>query len=924
MSGHEYVKYIQYTLAAGSYYNKAIDGVFGPSTASSVRAFQRANNERFIDGKVDSETKWYLAKFWLNMKSNDNNLFQAWKQYASEDIRKYIVAVENMGTSSSINSGKSYKKLTFSGTVGPSTASDFIFFEIPDDISTINNIIITADSDPKWRQFKVALIGWSSTYQTDIFKLGGIELLDLSAQSGTVTIPMNGRSRSDAKYMCINVVGQKIPGFGQAEGFSIARIDVEGIVQPGPVTVERTRVDYSPIPVTVTVSISGTAENISPSRSKLVALNNLDNIKSITSLRNGSHYISSIEYPSKVSGVNTTVAFTSADAKTLNTTSYENSDIRINSFSSLKTSEPITLSNVSISNFTSSGQTIDTGTPVSVTNSDNILKLETSATYYGDSIVSTSSIDLSTNYMRTVSGTILSARDKNTINYGDGILLFCNESGNPIGIPTLAQIRSAINNISTQNSPDIAERDLRYGYFSVSNDLPDNGLKYGFYDIEQKEFLGNYINYVDFYSRQENAFSRNAQSIFIGICALDADGTPGDNEFFGLNNSTTFIPSRIPIKYIVPVYSVKYNSSAAIKVNALSPNLSKFDAWELPVTSGSFNKSIYISPANQWYDWKKNYKNQTLLAQYSTAKQKDVSWSSIYGHGYYDVSDEYPTIIDTKNIKVKRTPILNWNHPTNYTQSVIGIVKPEIKVYTRETVNSNWVEVSYSSIKDINSFTGVITFKQSIVPSSSSLIKVSYTTENRNILIKQVDGSPIPLNPLLNANDIVFDKPLYIYLQPTNIYKLTYGQSNNDPIQYTEIVDHEYLDNIKFTYDSKIFDTTSNVYDPFALPIAIIYATNNPNKKKPYLSDLRLRGGGIKASLENSDLIENISEIMSYWDSYPAQSAAYSKGGYVIIRIPEEVKDNFIDEKEIYNIVKNNLTAGVVFDLQNLNGDNWS
>ena len=191
MSAHEYVKYIQYTLAASGSYAKAIDGVYGPATASAVRVFQKTNNERFIDGKVDSETKWYLAKFWLNMKLSTPELFQGWKNYAPEDIRKYIIAVENMGTTSSINSNRSYKKITFSGTVGPSIALDYIFFEIPDDILKVNNIIITADSDPKWRQFKVTSIFWSSTYQTDLLKFGGAELLDLSAQSGTITIPMN-------------------------------------------------------------------------------------------------------------------------------------------------------------------------------------------------------------------------------------------------------------------------------------------------------------------------------------------------------------------------------------------------------------------------------------------------------------------------------------------------------------------------------------------------------------------------------------------------------------------------------------------------------------------------------------------------------------------------------------------------------------
>ena len=924
MSSHEYVKYIQYTLAANGYYSKAIDGLYGPKTKSSVKVFQANNNQRFIDGKVDSETKWYLAKFWLNMKSSTPGLFQDWKNLASEDIRKYIIAVENMGTTSSINSNKSYKKLSFSGVTGPSVASDVIFFEIPDDILKINNIIITADSDPKWRQFKVALIGWSPTYQTDIFKLSGLELLDLSAQSGTVTIPMNGRSTLDAKYMCINLIGNKISGFGQAEGFSIARIDVDGIVQPGPLSVPRTDTVYSPLPITVSVSISGAVENISPSTSKLVALNSLDNLKSLTSLRNGNHYISKIEYPSKVEGVNTSITFTSGDAKTLNTTGYNNDDIRVNSFSNINTDQPIVLSDISLNNITSAGQVISEGTPVSISNNNNILKIETSATYYGDSIVVTSSIDLSANRMRTVSGTVLSAIDKNTINYGDGILLFCDAEGRPIGIPTIAQIRSAIDDMSSQNVIDLQERDLQYGYFSITSEFPDDGIKYGFYDIEQKEFLGNYLNYVDFYSRSENSLSRNVQNIFIGICALDADGKPGDNEFFGLNNSSTFIPSRVPLKYLVPVYSVKYNSSSSIKVNEISPNLSKFDSWELPVSPGAFSKEILISERNQWFDWKKDYKGQSLLAQYSTLDQQNISWSKIYGHGYYDVTEEYPIILDSKNIKVKRTPILNWNHPTSYSSSIAGLIKSEIKVYTKETANSEWVEIPYRLIKDINSYTGVITFKRPLVPSSNSLIKVSYTTENKNILLRQVDGNPIPLNPLLNADVIEFDKPLYIYITPKNIYKKTYTNANSLPVQYTEVLDHDYAQSINFTYDPTIFDILSINYDPFALMIAIIYVTNNPNRENPELSDLRLRGGGVKASIQNSEIIENIDEILSYWDTYPPQGHAYSRGGYVIIRIPEEVKDNFIDEKEIYSIIQNNLTAGVVFDLQDMSGEDWN
>ena len=928
MSSHEYVKYIQYTLAANGYYNKAIDGLYGPVTNASVKVFQANNNQIYIDGKVDSETKWYLAKFWLNMKASTPEVFEGWRNFASPDIRKYIIAVENMGTTSSINSDRSYKKLSFSGTVGPSIASDYIFFKIPDSLLTVNEIIITADADPKWRQFKAAAIGWSSTDQTDIFKFGGIELLDLSAQSGEIKIPMNGRSREDAKYIFVNIIGNKIPGFGEAEGFSIARIDVKGMSKPGePYTETRYKDYFPPKLITVTVSISGTVQNISPITSKLVPLDNLNRIKSLTSLRNGNHYISKIEYPSKVEGENTSIIFTPEDELTLNSVNYNNGDIIVDSFSNRNTGQPIVLSDISLDNVISMGQVTLEGTPVSVSNDDNILKVETSATYYGDSLVTTISNDLSNNRMKTVSGTLLSAIDKNTINYGEGILLFCNADGEPIGIPTMDQIKSAINDIPSYSRDVLEERDLQYGYFSITSEFPDDGIKYGFYDIGQKEFLGNYLNYLDFYSRSENSLSRDVENIFIAICALDADGTPGDNEFFGLNNSSTFIPSTVPLKYLVPVYSVTYNSSSSIKVNEISPNLSKFDSWELPVSPGDFSKEIYISPRNQWFDWKKDYQGQSLLAQYSTLDQQNVSWSKIYGHGYYDVTDEYPIILDSKNIKVKRTPILNWNHPTSYSSSMAGLIKSEIKVFTKETIDSDWAEIPYRLIKDINSYTGAITFKRPLVPSSNSLIKVCYTTENRNILLRQVDGDPIPLNPLLNADVIQFDKPLYIYITPKNIYKKKdhfYPAVVAGIKEYVEVLDHNYTQNVNFTYDPTIFDILSINYDPFALMIAIAYVTNDPNRENPKLADLRLRGGGVKASIQNSEIIESIDEILSYWDTYPAQGDTYSKGGYVIIRMPEEVKDNFIDEKEIYSIIQNNLTAGVVFDLQDMSGEDWN
>jgi hypothetical protein len=43
----------------------------------------------------------------------------------------------------------------------------------------------------------------------------------------------------------------------------------------------------------------------------------------------------------------------------------------------------------------------------------------------------------------------------------------------------------------------------------------------------------------------------------------------------------------------------------------------------------------------------------------------------------------------------------------------------------------------------------------------------------------------------------------------------------------------------------------------------------------------------------------------------------------VIIKIPDAVKDNFKSIEEIYDIVNRNITAGVGFEIQNLDGVAW-
>jgi hypothetical protein len=181
---------------------------------------------------------------------------------------------------------------------------------------------------------------------------------------------------------------------------------------------------------------------------------------------------------------------------------------------------------------------------------------------------------------------------------------------------------------------------------------------------------------------------------------------------------------------------------------------------------------------------------------------------------------------------------------------------------------------------------------------------------------------PIPLNPVLNSDNVYYNQPLYVYILPKNIYKKENIQNNTNNL--IKINDYLYDSPIQFTYDSSIFDNRSSEYDPFALPIATIYVTNNPYSVAPDTVDLRLKGGGVAIDKTNYELMEAIPEVLSFWDVYSPSGKAYNKGGYVIIRIPEEVKDYFVDQKEIYNIISNNLTAGIAYELQDMDGNSWN
>jgi len=499
---------------------------------------------------------------------------------------------------------------------------------------------------------------------------------------------------------------------------------------------------------------------------------------------------------------------------------------------------------------------------------------------------------------------------KESVTVLDGTLLLCDSSGKPVGLPKGSEITSKI----TSSLAD-EEIDSRMGFIFVKNKFETNeGMIFGFYDLKEKEFLGNKIAFVD-------VLSRGINNIYIGISAIDADGNSQNTiDYIGPKVSTTFIPADVPIKRICPVYSVAFQASSAIQIGDLQSYIDKKEAWPLPITPGSFGKSIQLKSNMIFDDWKSNYLNTTLFATYDTSSGIAANWSDIFGKGFYDIKNEKPIIISDKQIQIRQAPFLVWPEPSNYEYSQIKIFKPQFKIYTRVSKNNEWVEVPFSKIRDYNADTGMIEFTERLVPSNESLIKVNYVRKSSDLILYNINGNPIPLNPFLNSQEIELNKGLYVYTMPLKIDKQS---SLSGGFTLVPVTEYQNESVINYTYDSKIFDSSSIKYNPFALLIGIVYFINNPKRKKTNLSDTRLRGGGLKSNIELLEIQEVHKDAIHNWDMYPVHGTSYPRGGFVIIRIPEEVKNNFSSVLEIYEIIRSNLTAGVSFEIQNLEGEPW-
>ena len=942
----EYVKYIQYTL--NQINNEvstsmkfipgklAVDGQYGQATKSAVKLFQKNKKQSFVDGIVDSETKSVLAQYWISLKRYYPGAFDAvLSEIKNENIKQYINAAVKYSDISAIGSSE-YRRISFTGTKGPTAIKDYLIVKVPKECVKLNEVIFTTG---KWNT-KVNNI---YLYDKDLYNENSHRIpgASYSGIRPVVSKKLDSNILSDSeyhiqtdgrtgiKYIMLELVGDAVGGLGpNAEGFSVADIKFDMMVEKAAATIQT---ETGPVRAVGTgimkgnttvstgefyqLALNGGLRTLITSNSNAKSTVNEVYLEDIRVVSEDIQNLQNIQYPHPLyyAGSNNKLyIYNNSLVQNMGAINY---DFDSNTKFSLALNDTSGISITSAPSVTSAFKT-DAPT-VALSNSD--FEISAMPAIAGNYIVNSkinASFEVETKSSETIKLSdldyyITDADDVSkpvrklpkTISAVDGIVLLTDSNKNPIGFPDFSSIKGA-------NATD----NVSFGFLNLlwnHDSFPEYsyGLRWEFYNRSTKRFYGKKLSYLDYEAEKNN--------IYIALLAYDADGDSATKNILG-GDSFNLSVSELPNKIIAPLYSLKSISKQKIGVYPPPNNLSKFDSWFIGIGSGKFFKNITI-PSYNYTNFLKNHNGKTLRCLYDTTGLM-TNTSSVFGSGYYDVWEENPILVAENVIKVRHGSFHIYQKQLNKTgfdskYTDANVAEPWITIEIKNTATGIWSKVDSSLISSYDKHTGSIMFKQSIVPSDPQNIRVSYVVKNSNIIVRHVNGNEIPLNPFTSTGQKI-DKPIYIYVLPTQI---EYNVNNS------YIVDSNYLvqNIVNWTDKYDIFDISKADYNPLALHIGTINVINSYSFENISFLDLRVKGGGISGLENPAALAKNNVDILSFADIYSGKGYIYPNGGYVIVRIPKEVKQYFTSEEELYSIIRSNLTAGVSFDVQDMDGKDW-
>lgn len=505
---------------------------------------------------------------------------------------------------------------------------------------------------------------------------------------------------------------------------------------------------------------------------------------------------------------------------------------------------------------------------------------------YGTMLPSGSTYSMTTDGKRNV------IPETGWISKSDGIKLLCDSSNNPIGFPAFP--------------PSTPSDDTQRHYVNLTL-TPYNteaSVHMAFYDINRQEFIVNdsgvseipYTEYID----------RGPFNVYIAVLAtLELDA---QNTFSTQSDSTSIIPNL----WAMPVYGVTTKSGSRITLEALPPNLGAEDVWPVAVRDGNFSRVYNVQTGQQLTTYLQGYAGTSVYAYYGIPEAQRGGWSTIYGVPNADVKGEEPLILDDNLIQVRQAPILEVQMPT-MTPSDADPVRPIFTVWQKSNPNAAWVPLPWTEIQDYNTSTGEIYLKTPLAINDSSLLKVDYTTVRRHYYFKQYNSAMLNLNPYPGQSRSLLGKAVYIYILPEYV-------RDANGVLITASVQTQTL---RFTTDPSVFNVSNPNYDPLAVELGVVYMSTALDINDLVILDTRRRGGGAKDSIANTNLIQLLNEASMYWDVNYGAGMLYQKGGFIIVRLPAALSNDFT-EAQIRQVIDHNITAGVKYKLEDLNGVDWS
>lgn len=344
--------------------------------------------------------------------------------------------------------------------------------------------------------------------------------------------------------------------------------------------------------------------------------------------------------------------------------------------------------------------------------------------------------------------------------------------------------------------------------------------------------------------------------------------------------------------YYVPRFMLQVGNVKQIKVDSPTER-DLAESWYLRVKNGTFQRSA-ISSSGLFVNY-----------QYGVPEYFAQEFDGEYGLPYRKVIDETPEIIGERKIRLRHRPlhVLHKGEGENLAITVNGIpvalkswdVKDGIVEIDAQIRKSDTVKANYYYEEHHYTYRGYWDEKNQrfwhldLNPSYSH----TYTDINR-------DTGEI----YESSTTRLIDKTIYLYIKPMVRYA-----DNGTVVRGSHVT-------------QTLFHSFEEINEPNVLLLAKIQVRPNSTFESCVLYDTRVRGGGLKPSID-SRVIEKVNPESKYnWDIGYWDGEPYSENGVMVVRVPQHLlkeHGGIFTREEVQNIINRHIAFGTLAIVEFIN-----